>query len=164
VSNHGSEWTNGIADSDRRIFGESGVSVSLGAYCGDFRGTFELSIDGVARTSRAVTEKEMTDNNHERYVAWAEPYAEGTYCTKFILTHEGDGTIKESEPHCWEEAAEKCDFNVYTKITHTIDHDKRETTWNVVASWDGNTWCSATDFDFRLEFSATGDSGDWTLE
>jgi len=63
----------------------------LGEYCGDFTGKFELSFNGAVKTSREVTEAEMRDNDNVASASWSEDYAEGIYCTKFLLTHLGDG-------------------------------------------------------------------------
>jgi len=92
VGVHSTDWSNGIANKDAQIYGESGVTVNLGEYCGHFTGKFELSFNGDVKTSREVTEEEMTKNNGQSNVDWTEKYQEGIYCTKFTLTHLGDGS------------------------------------------------------------------------
>lgn len=84
------------------------------------------------------------------------------YCTRFVLTHLGDGTTAETDESCWEEVPEECEVSVSTDLKHSIDHEVRETNWKWWSGWEGNAWCRQEDLTFTLSYSASGDDGVWS--
>lgn len=142
------------------MYGKSTVDVVIGDYCGDFEGVFELSYQGNISESKFV-ENDQMHSNTSHVVQWDHGYGEGIYCTRFVLTHLGDGTSVSSKEFCHNEVPLDCEYDADTTVSHKIDHNTRMTHWTWMSTWNANEWCWYEGLSFELWWSQNGLSGEW---